>query len=127
MVRPGLPANTEIERLKELILQQLRANSAFHSTLILSLGCLAQLRQKRGEFEKAERIYRRALELYALLPRACPPVLSALLNGYTSLLEETGRSGEAARVAESRRQVNEERAEHLDPWVWQAARSSPAN
>jgi tetratricopeptide (TPR) repeat protein len=121
-----LPSGPEIERLKDLILEQLRANNSFHPTLILSLGCLAELRQKRREYDKAERIYRRALELYNLLPRPHPPVLSVLLTGYLRLLEVMGRSAEAARVAETQRRLGEH-GERLTEWEWEAARASPVN
>jgi tetratricopeptide (TPR) repeat protein len=126
MAQLRLPSGPEIERLKDLILEQLRVNNSFHPTLILSLGCLAELRLKRREYEKAERIYRRALELYNLLPRPHPPVLSALLTGYLRLLEEMGRSAEAARVAETRAALGEQ-DERLMEWEWEAARSSPVN
>lgn len=84
-------ASNDIERMKSLVLKQLKEYGSFHPTLLFSLGCLARLRQQRREYRKAERIYRRALELCGSAPKPQVHVVRMLVSGYASLLCATGR------------------------------------
>jgi len=93
-------ASSEIERMKLLVLKQLKEYGSFHPTLLFSLGCLARMRQQRREYTKAERIYRRALELCAHSPEAQTHVVRMLAAGYASLLCATGRVELAAWLRE---------------------------
>jgi hypothetical protein len=78
--------------MKLLVLKQLKDYGSFHPTLLFSLGCLARLRQQRREYRKAERIYRRALELCGKAPQPQVHVVRMLVAGYASLLCATGRA-----------------------------------
>jgi hypothetical protein len=84
-------ASNEIERMKLLVLKQLKEYGSFHPTLLFSLGCLARLRQQRREYQKAERIYRRALALCGNAREPHAHVIRMLVAGYASLLCATGR------------------------------------
>lgn len=79
------------DKLKLLLVKQLRDYGAHHPTVLFSLGCLARLRQQQQQYEKAECIYRKALNLSEQADNVPIYILRMLLAGYTGLLKETGR------------------------------------
>lgn len=114
------PALRTIERMKLLVLQQLQEFGSYHPTLLFSLGCLARLRQKRREYGKAERIYRRALELCGDAPTVQIHVVRMLLAGYISLLFETGRHRIARSMkSHSKTYLASLQAKRRPKWEWE--------
>ena len=80
----------EITRLKMQIARELRPDGTLPPTVIWNLACLGQLRHERGEYVRAHRVFRRALDLSTRADPMCPKTLAFLLTGYGRLLQEMG-------------------------------------
>ncbi len=80
-----------------------------HPRVACTLACLAYAYQGLGDLAKAEGHYRRALAIREKMLPAIPADVAGILENYTALLRNTGRSVEAAAL-EAREQSLRSRA-----------------
>jgi tetratricopeptide (TPR) repeat protein len=69
-----------------------------HPAVATSLNNVAKLRATRGEYEKAEALYRRALATWEETLGPAPPDMAACLENLAALYRATGRVEEAEGV-----------------------------
>jgi hypothetical protein len=91
-----------VVRLKRQIARGLRSDGAISPDVISHMTSLGLLRHEEGEYVRAERIFRRALQLMLFVDPLCPKTLANLLTAYGRLLHEMGAMlGEAVASRET--------------------------